>query len=464
MDFPIFYLDLMGNRLLVAITAIIHVVINHPLAVGAYPLILLLEWVGYRRGEKAWDDLAYRIVFIAFIVTTTIGALSGVGIWLSTSLVAPFAIGSLLRVFFWAWFVEWGVFISEVVLIMAYYLTWKRFAAPRLKRLHLGLGLALSAFSWITMALIVAILGFMMDPGEWNGDRKFLSAFLNPIYAPQLAFRTTYAMATGGLFVWFCLFFVTRGDNTLRPRAVKLVAGWTLAWLPFCLAAGLWYWSRVPAAMVANTGVALLTQAFGQWQHDFLGLLLGTVGVIAAFCLFALFAPWHFPRGALLIPFVLAVWLLGHFERVREFIRKPYIIGGYMYANGVRVDELPVFQRDGILPYATFTQIKQVTPNNQLEAGREVFLLTCSRCHTTNGMNSVVKKLQKLYGNEPWDVEALTGFMQGMHLTRTYMPPFPGNEDEAAALSAYLKSLQPAAPTAPAQVAANNPSSSGTAK
>lgn len=452
MDFPIFYLDMLGNRMLVAITAIVHVLINHPLAVGAYPLILLLEWVGYRRGEKAWDELAYKIVFIAFIITTTIGALSGVGIWLSTSLVAPFAIGSLLRVFFWAWFTEWGVFISEVVLIMAYYLTWKRFATPRLKRMHLGIGLLLSAFSWITMALIVAILGFMMNPGDWNGDRKFLSAFLNPIYVPQLAFRTAYAMATGGLFVWFCLFFITKRADDLRARAVKLVAGWTLAWLPLCLAAGVWYWHRVPEAMAANTNVALLTQAFSQWQTDFIGIMLGTVGVIAAFCIFALFTPFQFPRMALLIPFVLSTWLLGHFERVREFIRKPYVIGGYMYANGVRVDELPVFQRDGILPYATFTHIKQVTPNNQIEAGREVFLLTCSRCHTTDGMNGVVKKFQKLYGNEPWDVEALTGFMQGMHLTRTYMPPFPGNEDEAQALSAYLKSLQPV-PTSPQRVA-----------
>lgn len=448
MDFPIFHLDWLGNRMLVAITAIVHVLINHPVAVGAYPLIVLLEWVGVSRGEKAWDGLAQRIVFIVFVITTTVGALTGVGIWLTTSLVAPFAIGSLLRVFFWAWFVEWLVFISEVVLIMGYYLTWKRFAEPRLKRLHLGIGVALSAFSWLTMALIVAILGFMMNPGEWNGDRSFFSAFLNPIYLPQLAFRTTYAMATAGLFVWFCLFFVTKPDDDLRPRAVRLVAGWTLAWLPFCLVAGFWYWKRVPAAMQANANVALLTQAFSQWQSEFVTIMLASAAVIGAFCFFALNSPRALPRLALLIPFILSTWLLGHFERVREFIRKPYVIGGYMYANGVRVDELPVFQRDGILPYATYSPIKQVTPLNEREAGHQVFMLTCSRCHTTDGMNGVVGKLEKLYGRDPWDADAVAGFIQGMHLTRAYMPPFPGNEDEARALAVYLKSLQPAVPAA----------------
>ncbi|HEY9250759.1 MAG TPA: hypothetical protein VIO38_16580 [Rariglobus sp.] len=120
MDFPISPLDLLGNRMLIAITAIIHVLINHPPAVGAYPLITLLEWRGLRKGEPAWDKLAYRIVFIVFIITTTAGALTGVGIWLTTSLVAPFAIGSMLRVFFWGWFTEWLVFISAVGLIMAY--------------------------------------------------------------------------------------------------------------------------------------------------------------------------------------------------------------------------------------------------------------------------------------------------------------------------------------------------------
>ena len=456
MDFPIFHLDLLGNRMLIAITAIIHVLINHPLAVGAYPLITLLEWWGLRKGEPAWDKLAYRIVFIVFIITTTVGALTGVGIWLTTSLVAPFAIGSLLRVFFWGWFVEWLVFISEVGLIMAYYLTWKRFATPRLKRLHVAIGATLSAFSWITMALIVAILGFMMNSGAWTQDKSLWSAMFNPLYLPQLAFRTPYSMFTAGLFVWFCIFFVTKRDDPIRPRAIRLVAIWTLAWLPFVVLGAFWYWRSVPASMQANANVALLTQAFSQWHGMFIKIIGWTVAAVAVIALVGAVRPRALPRYVLLVPFVLAIWLLGHFERVREFIRKPYVIADYMYANGVRVAALPVYQRDGILPYATYSAVKQATPANALVAGHEVFMLTCSRCHTTAGMNNVITKLEHIYGREPWDQDALVGFIQGMHLTRTYMPPFPGNEAEASALATYLKSLQrpaPAASTAPAPAA-----------
>ena len=44
MDFPLFHLDFMGNRMLVAVIAIIHVIINHALAVGFIPLITFLEF------------------------------------------------------------------------------------------------------------------------------------------------------------------------------------------------------------------------------------------------------------------------------------------------------------------------------------------------------------------------------------------------------------------------------------
>ena len=61
MDFPIFHLDFFGNRLLIAVIASLHVLINHALAVGAMPLVTLLEWWGWRQGNEDWDRLAAEI-------------------------------------------------------------------------------------------------------------------------------------------------------------------------------------------------------------------------------------------------------------------------------------------------------------------------------------------------------------------------------------------------------------------
>jgi cytochrome c553 len=445
MDFPIFHLDGMGNRMLIAIVAITHVLINHPLAVGAYPIIALLEWKGRRSGDQRWDTLAYRIVFVAFIITTTVGALSGVGIWLYTSLVSPFAIGSLLRVFFWGWFAEWLVFITEVILIMAYYLSWKKLAHGGAKGWHLGIGAALSAFSWITMALIVAILAFMMDGGQWTQNGSFWSAFFNPLYLPQLAFRTGYAMVTGGLFAWFAIACFTRDDADMRAQATRFVARWMLVWLPLCALAGLWYWHKVPVAMQGHSAVALLTQKFSQWQEGFLILLAATLTLMLALVVWGALKPSSMPRYVLLLPFVLAIALLGHFERVREFIRKPFVIANYMYSNGVRVEELPVYQRDGMLPYAAYSRVRHVSEANLVDAGREVFLIACTRCHTLNGVNGVIDKFGSMYGRDKeWDTETITAFIRVMHNTRAFMPPFPGSAEEAAALASYMKSMQSA--------------------
>lgn len=75
--------------------AILHVVINHAMAVGGIPLVSYLERRSLRTGDSAWDQLAFRILTVFFVITTTIGALTGVGIWFSASLVNPYAIGSL---------------------------------------------------------------------------------------------------------------------------------------------------------------------------------------------------------------------------------------------------------------------------------------------------------------------------------------------------------------------------------
>jgi hypothetical protein len=441
MDFPIFHLDFFGNRLLIAVIAIVHVFHNHPLAVGAIPVVAAMEWWGLKTGRPEWDRLAYRILFVCFILTTSVGALTGVGIWFSTSLVNPAAIGSLIRVFFWAWFFEWFVFVVEVVFILIYFLTWKKMQGER-KGLHLGIGVALAVFSWITMAVITAILGFMMDPGSWMSAKSFLSGVFNPIYLPQLAFRTPLAMISAGMFALFLAYFFTRGATDLRADAVRGISAWVLAWLPLGLVGSFWYWKVVPAWMKDNVPVALTTQQFTQW-HETALFLLGAMGLLVlVVCLWGAALPRWLPRVALLAPFVAALLLLGTFERIREFVRKPYVIGEYMYSNGIRAQDYDLLREEGILAHATYVPLRIITEENRVDAGREIFRIACTRCHTTGGVNAVTQKLSDMYGDDPWDRDAVKAYIQTMHNARPYMPPFPGTDREAGALADYLISLQ----------------------
>lgn len=80
MDFPMFHLDWLNDRFLIALIAILHVFINHGLAVGFIPYITRLEAQGVLNSshdqitDKAWDDMVYKMMKVGFIITTTLGA------------------------------------------------------------------------------------------------------------------------------------------------------------------------------------------------------------------------------------------------------------------------------------------------------------------------------------------------------------------------------------------------------
>jgi cytochrome bd-type quinol oxidase subunit 1 len=453
MDFPAFHLHYFGDRILIALVAALHVIVNHTMAVGGIPLVLAMEWWAVRQDDERWDALAKRLMKVFFIVTTTVGALTGVGIWFAIALVNPEAIGSLLRVFFWTWFAEWIVFVTEISLVLAYYLSWPAWHSPR-RQAHLRLGGALAVFSWITMMLIVAILSFMMTPSQWNADHTWWSAMFNEIYVKQLAFRTALAMVMAGSCGLVLLRWFTAPDSPMRGPALRFAALWTLAWSPFCLAALLWYWHSVPASMIENLPYALGTTAYAPSSGAIL-IGLGILGAIA-FLIVAVTAaaPRIVPGAAILVPFLALVVLISAFERSREFVRKPYVIGNYMYANRFRVEDYPLLTHAGILPYSTYAAVHTVTPANRLLAGHEVFTIACATCHTVNGVNGIVGRLQTMYRDVPWSPEILRAAIDTLHNTHSFMPPFPGNAAEEDALAAYLSSLQPGSAAPPAATVA----------
>jgi hypothetical protein len=292
------------------------------------------------------------------------------------------------------------------------------------------------------MAIIVAILGFMMDPGNWLAERTLISGLLNPMYFPQLAFRTTLAMVMGGMTMICLTYLFTRNDFGFRASVLRLVSSWSIAWMLALVFASIWYYQVIPQHMFANIPVAVTTQEFVSWNSSLKWLLI--VGL--SFVGWVLWSSVKHPgtvHGAKYIASVLLLFaMLGQFERVREFIRKPFIIGNYMYANGIRVEDYPLLQRDGILQHATYASIRDITDDNKVSAGREVFEQTCTRCHTVNGINSIRSQLKKMYGDKLWQSDVIAAYIENMHGARYFMPPFPGNKAELNALAVYLSTLQ----------------------
>ena len=67
---------------------------------------------------------------------------------------------------------------------------------------------------------------------------------------------------------------------------------------------------------------------------------------------------------------------------------------------------------------------------------------TCSRCHTTHGVNGVAGHLQRMFGDARWTPDLTADYVANMHNAQPYMPPFPGSKDELGFLATYLEQLQ----------------------
>jgi len=214
---------------------------------------------------------------------------------------------------------------------------------------HINFGWYLSIFSWITMAIIVSILGFMMDPGNWQTHHSLLNGFTNPIYLPQLLFRTPTAMLVAGIFGMFLITLFTKKDTNLRTNAVKYASKWLLLWAPISLIGAFIYYKAMPEAMTANLSTAVGTITFAQYYNTLLYVAFAGAGLTIIIGIIGVYKTKLLKPYMVVIPVVTAIAYLGFFERVREFIRKPYVISQYMYSNLLLKDDYVVYKQDGVL-------------------------------------------------------------------------------------------------------------------
>jgi mono/diheme cytochrome c family protein len=136
------------------------------------------------------------------------------------------------------------------------------------------------------------------------------------------------------------------------------------------------------------------------------------------------------------VPVILMVFAVGQFERVREFIRKPYTIYDYVYSNSIRKAEKPFLDKEGILKYSGWAARSAKETDPVLRNGELIFKIECSTCHTYSGINGIAKK-KTILQNE----EIITNFLKTYKRSHPYMPPFVGTDEERSALAIYLDKL-----------------------
>lgn len=448
MNYPLWSIPGLGGSWAVGLISVIHVFISH-FAVGGGIFFALTEYLALKRSES--NDLTLRHnseMLYAYLrkhskffmmVTTVAGAVTGVGIWFSISLVSPDGTASLIQIYSLGWATEYLFFVAEIATVLVYFYTWDKVS----KELHLALAQWYAVLSVFTLIIINGILSFMLTPGGWIESKAWYEGFFNPTYWPSLILRLLVMLAIAGMYslITSARLKASESEDVANFRAymLKYSSKWFIPVFLIGPIVGFWFFSQVPQAVITNIFTGIQSSGVGNFsilaRAIYLSLILsGTVLV------FALVGPYLNPRGfsfgSAVAFLVCGLGVTSMSEWSREMLRKPYVIYNYMYSNGIRKVDLETINKDS---FAAFS--KWEDPDN---IGISMFRQQCMICHTADGYRS----MKKLLGER--DLEGIKTFLLMMRETdpekNSYlniMPPLVGTDTEVEALADYLVTLKP---------------------
>ena len=311
-------------------------------------------------------------------------------------------------------------------------------------RTHTRIATIFGVSSIATLLVIVGILSFMLWPGQadWHQTGGVLNAFFGENTFAQMTARFMFMLTITGVVGGMVASRIKdQTDKTTIARVLSVagligVAGGYLAFQ--------WYMTTLPADAHEMMATRL--------PESFATLMATSLIVSVLYFLVTAWKPTILrPWLAGIMTIVILVLGLAPEETAREIMRKPWVAGQYVYGNqivgkdvpslGIK-NELPIVKEKGVLATHPFVpeHLRQVTPENEKEAGRVLALSMCSNCHslTPTGM----RPMERFFPSNA-DKRFIADYLgAGLYRGHTvYMPPIPLPEKEREALAAYLETI-----------------------
>jgi cytochrome bd-type quinol oxidase subunit 1 len=393
--------------------------------------------------RAAWHKQLISHSKFFLILTGVFGTVSGVGIWFAIGLTHPEGTSTLIHNFVFGWAMEWVFFLVELATAAVYYYTWDRID----EKLHLTVGWVYAGASAATLIIINGILAFMLTPGDtWLSvagtgmeASKFWNAFFNPTYWPSLFLRTCVCASLAG--VW-ALITASRIDGDKQPALKSSLVKWSVKWLvpsfvamPFLMT---WYYMMVPASQQALLTLGIDTINAGTFSavtRMALVIIVTSATIIGVAYFLAYRNPVDFKLSHAMSVLLLALIATGAGEYSREMLRKPYVIGRWMYSNGVRVKSVDRINQEGYLAHSNWVWNESASSYSRGEA---IFRGECGSCHTLGGY----RPLKTLLAGR--DRANIGSFITMLHdyksdsPYRRFMPPMVGTKQDVDDLTDFL--------------------------
>ena len=392
--------------------------------IGGGLLMLYFQWLAQTGREplarKFTDGFFKFVVLVSFVL----GATTGVGMWFMTIQASARTIGAMVDVFHWLWATEWLFFSLEIVAGYSFY----RYG-PRLDdRSRMSLIAIYAAASWFSLFWINGILSWQLTPGRFIETRHMWDGFFNPSFFPSVIFRTITSMAIAALGACIVINLMPDLDRRQRTDLIHRAAHFLAPALVMPVL-GIWYFLVIPAdsrAWALGGNVPMM-------MFFVLAIVCSTfISCYAVFGLLRLRMYINTATSTLLV--ALAFLATAFAEFVREGVRKPYAIRGYVYSNSFTQEELDYFRQVGCTTHDPYPLRDAASyPSPQVAHGAHVYRNLCSVCHTPSGANG----LTHVTGG--WTDEQLRMNIAKLQRTKPFMPPFGGTAEELESLVQWLR-------------------------
>jgi cytochrome bd-type quinol oxidase subunit 1 len=421
MNYPIWELTTIGGASLIALISVVHVYVAH-LAVGGGLFIWLTDLKGSRENNPEIRAYVKKHTWFFLLLTMVFGGLTGVGIWFIIGLVHPAATSKLIHSFVFGWAIEWVFFLGEITALLIYHYKFDQLKP----KARLNIAFLYFLFAWLSLFVINGILAFMLTPGGWLETQDFWAGFFNPTFLPSLLFRTFITIMFAGLFGYVTVVFMKKSE--FRTTMMRYCSKWLLVPAIGLIPTGIYYYYTVPAeirhtALVMNPDTSFFVTTF-----IVTSILIFIIGIFLS-----LRTNPGLQKVITFVLLVIGLFWMGGFEYIRETARKPFVINNYIYSTAVLKEDVGKLNAEGMLPHSKWTAVKEITADNKMEAGKELFNIQCLRCHTIGGIrNDILPK------TEHFTYLGMMAHLTGQGKVNRYMPPFVGTKEEKEALAQYI--------------------------
>ena len=278
-------LPFISSRVVMWIVAELHLMFAaFVLAVPMFALII--EFIGYKTGDKRFDQLAYdftKLLSVSFSFTATLGALLTFGLIVFYPALTKY----LVKIFSWTFLPYVLLFFFEAVFLYAYYYGWGKFSP----RVHLFLGVMLNIVGTAIMFIANAWLTFMNTPNgidELGNLTSVWDAINNYIWMPINIHRLIANMAFGGAIGAAYGAYKFLGARTLAEKAHYDWMGYIGNFIAICALLPLpfaGYWLGVEIyAYDQSLGITLMGGTFS-WLFIVQAVLIGNLFLAANYYL-----------------------------------------------------------------------------------------------------------------------------------------------------------------------------------